>query len=411
MMNFIHILVDVIEVILAWFILLPTVLLLIYGLIKLFRINNSPLVKVKENKTRKQFNIAAIIPAHTDLTLVPPLVDSLLKQTYHNFHIYIIADNCEKVDLHYTDPRIKILIPEKPFHNKTRSIDMAIDNFEEPHEVFVIFDSDNLVRPDYMEVLNTYFNMGYRAVQTHMLPKNTDTLYARMDAAGNHYCNFLDRLARMELGLSANIWGLGIAVETSLYKQILYQNFPGSFRKLGGFDKRMQAEMVKTIPQIAYAVEAVVYDEKIQNGAALQKQRTRWISAYFSAVPDALTVIWKGVTTFSLDRMYFGLNLLRPPLFIMMLTALFLCIFNIWFSPEWAVFWAAAIIVFVLTFFTIVTVMSRDASIFKAMFFLPLFMWRQVKGLLRISDAGKDFLRTQNTKVVYIEEMLEKQKI
>lgn len=409
MMQIIHILLDILEVALGWYMLLPTALLLIYGVKKLFRLSSSPL-KNKKPVTAKQFDIAAIIPAHTDLTLVPPLVDSLLKQTYTNFHIYVIADNCKEVNLHYDDPRIKILVPEVPFNNKTKSIDMALDNFVEPHEVFVIFDSDNLVHPKYMEVLNAYFDRGFRAVQTHMLPKNTDSLFARMDAAGNHYCNFLDRMARMELGLSANIWGLGIAIETQLYKDILYENFPGTFRALGGFDKRMQAEIVKQIPQLAYAEEAVVYDEKIENGPALQKQRTRWISAYFTGVPDALKVIWTGIRTFSFDRIYFGVNLLRPPLFIMLLTALFLVVFNFWFEPAWAVFWAGAIVLFVLTFFTIVTVMSKDAGIFKAMFFLPLFMWRQVKGLLHLHDAGKDFLRTQNTKVVYIEEMLGKQK-
>ncbi|WP_295124192.1 glycosyltransferase [uncultured Chitinophaga sp.] len=403
----------VIQVALAFFVLLPTVLLIIYGIKKLFGWSNSPLRKGTVVENPKQYSFGAIVCAHTDLTLVPPLVDSLLKQAYREFRVYVVADNCTKeaVDnlrAQFNDPKVTILAPDVPFNNKTKSIDLGIDQFTVKHDAFIIFDSDNLVHPQYLYVVNQYFNKGYKVVQTNMLPKNTDTLYARMDASGNHYCNFIDRQMRMELGLSSHIWGLGIVMDVELYKTILYQNFPGTFSKLGGFDKKMQADIVNNVDVLAYATEAIVYDEKIEDGAALQKQRTRWINAYFTSMQYAVKVLWNGLSRFNFNNTFFGINLFRPPLFMMMGAAGLFMIANLFISLPWAIFWAAAIFTFVITFFSIVVVMSKDAAIFKAMFHLPFFVLRQVKAFLKVTDANKDFLRTNNTKVVYIEEILNK---
>lgn len=402
----------VIQVALAFFVLLPTVLLIIYGIKKLFGWSNSPL-KRKPVENPKEFGFGAIVCAHTDLTLVPPLVDSLLKQNYKNYRVYVVADACKPADVaslkaQFNNPRVSILAPETPFNNKTKSIDLGIESFTEPHDAFIIFDSDNLVHPDYLDVVNKYFNQGYRVVQTNMLPKNTDSLYARMDASGNHYCNFIDRQMRMELGLSSHIWGLGIVMEVELYKTILYQNFPGTFSKLGGFDKKMQADIINNVDVLAYATEAMVYDEKVDDGATLQKQRTRWINAYFGSMEYAVKVLWNGLSRFNFNNTFFGINLFRPPLFMMMGAAGLFMVLNIFISIPWAIFWAASIFTFIVTFFAIVVVMSRDSAIFRAMFHLPFFVLRQVKAFLRVTDANKDFLRTNNTKVMYIEEILNK---
>lgn len=403
----------VVQVALAFFVLLPTVLLIIYGIKKLFGWSNSPLKKGGENNAQHSYDFGAIICAHTDLTLVPPLIDSLLKQNYSNYRVYAVADACtpeavEQLRAMFPDPRVTVLAPEQPFNNKTKSIDMGIEHFTRKHDAFIIFDSDNLVHPDYLSVVNKYFNKGYKVVQTNMLPKNTDTLYARMDASGNLYCNFIDRLMRMELGLSSHIWGLGIVMDVELYRTILYQNFPGTFSKLGGFDKKMQADIVNNVPVLAYATEAIVYDEKIEDGAALQKQRTRWINAYFTSMEYAVKVLWNGLSRFNFNNTFFGINLFRPPLFMMMGAAGLFMLINLFISLPWAIFWFASIVTFVITFFAIVMVMSGDSQIFKAMFHLPFFVLRQVKAFLKVTDANKDFLRTNNTKVVYIEEILNK---
>ncbi len=386
----------------AWisiYLLLPFLFLLVYIFKKGFNLQYN--IYRKKPLLEKKFSFAAIVTAHEETRLIAPLVDSLLKQTYPNLQIYVVADACKDIStLVFNDARVTILKPVQDLNSKIKSIDYALNNFITDHDVLVIFDSDNLVHPDYMDVLNRYFNMGFRAVQTNLQPKNTDSLYARLDSIGDIYHNFTEREIRMEMGLSSAIWGLGIAIETSLYKSIIYQNF------LGGFDKRIQADIVRQIPQLAFAKEAMVYDEKISSGKALETQRTRWINAYFKYFKLAWAVFIHGIKKLDLNTAFFGFINLRPPLFIVLGLALLFAIVNIFINTTMALLWTGLLILFVLTFFTIIVIKCKDKKTIGSLIYLPLFVLRQVLALFKIKKANKSFLKTEHNKVIYIDDLI-----
>jgi cellulose synthase/poly-beta-1,6-N-acetylglucosamine synthase-like glycosyltransferase len=391
-----------IQLLLASYLLQPFFLLIIFGIKRTAGLfYKKAVISSSENDTAHSF--AVIVTAHKNLELVPPLVDSVLKQTYRHFKVYVVADGCEQTDIGYNNhPQVKVLKPETNLNAKIRSIDHAINNFDEAHHALIILDADNLLHPDYLSVLNLYFNKGYRAVQTNMLAKNNDSVFAKLDAAGNYFSNFVDRRMRMEMGLSANIWGLGIAIETSLYKEVIYQNF------LGGFDKKIQADIVKLIPQLAYAEDAIVYDEKIDSGDAMETQRIRWINAYFKYFKYGWNVFVTGLKRGNFNLVFFGFNLLRPPLFLQLSGAALFTILNFWIAPALSVAWVAILMIFPLSFLAIVAVMSTDKAVVKSLLYLPLVFLRQVRAFLHIGKANKSFLQTQNNKVIYIEDLLKK---
>jgi len=66
----------------------------------------------------KNFDFAAIITAHQDVRFIRPLVDSFLKQSYANFIVYIIADDCDTTGLDFPDERIRIIKPGTPKCNR-----------------------------------------------------------------------------------------------------------------------------------------------------------------------------------------------------------------------------------------------------------------------------------------------------
>ena len=186
----------------------------------------------------------------------------------------------------------------------------------------VVFDADNLVHPDYFAKLNQYYQSGYEVVQTHMLSKNFDTVYARLDSIGHIFNTFTEREARMRLGLSSCILGLGISLKTKLYDEIRYND------SLGGFDKKLQAFMVKRVDQIAFANDVIVYDEKVADGDTFERQRTRWIYTYFKYFKDNFALLTLGLRKFKLNLIYFGFNALRPPLFLTLGAGFFFFLIN-----------------------------------------------------------------------------------
>jgi cellulose synthase/poly-beta-1,6-N-acetylglucosamine synthase-like glycosyltransferase len=237
-------------------------------------------------------------------------------------------------------------------------------------------------------------------VQTDFKPKNIDSSFARMDAIGDMFNFFIEREMRMRLGMSAAIWGSGIAIESKIYQEVQYSDF------LGGFDKKLQSYLVQRVDRIAFAPEAILYDEKVTTGKSLEKQRPRWINAYFKYFAETLSIFLKGIRKASLNLVFFGFITLRPPLFIVIACALIFSVFNFFFNQQMFFIWLAVLFSFCLSFALIVLIKGKSLSYLKTLFSLPIFFFRQVLALLKMGKAKKSFMRTQHTKLIFIEDLV-----
>ncbi len=388
-----------IQVCFATFLLQPFFLLAVYAIRKMIR----PAAKKQAGAPSfRNFQFGVIVTVHKESKFIHPIVDSLLKQTYSAFNVYVVADDCEVAALpRFTDPRIQVLSPGQPLNSNTRSIQFALQHFQPADEVMVIFDPDNLVHARFLEVLNQYYNKGYEAVQANMLAKNADSLYERIDSVGVIFNNFVDREVRNELNLSVNTWGCGVSLKRSVYEKIHYD----TRSTFGGFDKHLQSEIVKNIPRLAYAEEAIFYDEKISSGASLEKQRARWIRSYFKFLPDAFSVFFTGLGKGSFNMAYFGYNLIRPPYFLQIVIALLLSGINFFVEPTLSVLWLLVLGLFLFSFATIVLIRKNNKTVMQGMWYAPLFFFHQLRSLLKLGQNKKSILKTDNSKVLYIKDM------
>ncbi|RYY53559.1 MAG: glycosyltransferase [Chitinophagaceae bacterium] len=386
--------------IIAVYLLIPGFFLLVYLLRKLFRAKGYG--EKKPLLTDREFEFGLIITAHEETEFITPLVDSILKQTYGRFAIYVVADKCDISGLKFTDPRVNVLRPEDPLNSKIRSINYGISHFRPGIDAMIILDADNLLHPLFLATMNTYFRKGYRAVQADFKPKNTDSHFARMDAIGDVFNFFVEREMRMELGLSAAIWGSGIAVDLELYREVEYSSH------LGGFDKKLQAHLLQRVPQIGFAREAVLYDEKIDSGASLETQRTRWINAQFKYMKIGFRLMLEGIRKGSFNIAYVAFVTIRPPLFLLLLIAFFITGLSFLIDLRLGFVWVGLLLLFGLSFAGIVFVKGRKLA--GTLFMIPVFMMRQVFAFAKIGRANKSFMKTTHTKVMYIEEVLQQQR-
>lgn len=400
-MKVFYIILFIVQGVIAVYLALPALLFVLHYLWKWVTGGRS--VADREPVVKKDFDFAAVVTAHKDVRFIAPLVDSFLKQTYGKAVVYVVADDCDISGLSFSDERVVILKPEPALHAKIKSIKYAIDHFVREHDVIVIFDADNLLHPRYFEYLNKYFQAGYRSVQTQMLSKNTDTIYSRLDSIGHIYYTFLDRQVRMEMGLSSCTLGLGIAVERQLYMEIMYKD------TLGGFDKKMQADIVKAIPRLAFAKEAIVYDEKVDDGQTLETQRTRWLFTYFHYFRINWSVLKKGLQKFNFNLVYFGFVLLRPPLFILIGLACVFALLDLFIAPVYGFVFLGLLVLFALSFILIVLTQSRQKGMGQALLYVPLVVFRQVRAILKIKKATRSFLQTTQANPVYIDDILKKE--
>lgn len=348
-------------------------------------------VRQKEEKMAVQeADYGIIVTAFEQTNSLPAVVRSLLQLNYSNYMIYIVADKCDVSELRFNDDRVVILRPPETLASNTRSHFYAIHRFVRAHERLTIIDSDNLVHPDYLKELDVFFAQGFKAVQGVRMAKNLNTTYACLDAARDIYYHFYDGKLLFELGSSATLAGSGMAFETALYRSCLEHNDVTG----AGFDKVLQAAIVKDNLQIAFAEKALVYDEKTSESAQLVMQRSRWINTWFKYFGFGFSILSLGIRNFSRNQFIFGLVLLRPPLFIfLILSGLFLVI-NMWLSLTAVIVWGVALGLFIAGFGLALTKSHTDKKIYKSLVNIPKFMFFQVLSLLRARTANKRSIAT-----------------
>jgi hypothetical protein len=267
-------------------------------------------------------DLGCIITAYRDLDIALPLVESLLHQQHRKFRIYLVADACPAAGTNWYaalhDPRFTLLRPDQALGSKVRSLQYARERFLRAHEAVVVFDPDNLAPADFLSKLDEVLLDGFWAVQGRRAAKNTDSTVAAADATGELYKNFIEREVPTRLGSSATIAGSGMAVKTSVWDAYMVSSrIAGPLSRaevIPAEDKILQNYLVSQGLRIPFRWDAVLYDEKVETDAQVQRQRTRWLYAYFQNIPHAAGIALRGLGRLDRNALIFGLYALVPPL-------------------------------------------------------------------------------------------------
>ncbi len=387
--------------ILAFFLVLPTLNVFFSLLTK---------EKVKTPNTTRDFDYGNIITAYKNADIAKGLVKSLLKQRHTNHHIYLVADGCDLSNWDIQHEKLTVLRPDEPLNLKAKSIIHGIEHFVRKHDFITVFDADNLAHPDFLTEINRYANAGYVAIQGQRTAKNLDTLMACADALGEFYKNYIDRVAPYRIGSSAVISGSGMAVEAELYKAYLaspeIEQGKHQWKKMLQEDKILQNFLLRKNTKIAYAWDAICYDEKVTSAEAVETQRSRWLFSYFQNIPNSLGILRRGILNFSWNQWLFGLVTIAPPMFVMLFAALGFALLGLFINPWVSLALTVAVVLFILTIFWTLKLSRAPKQVWSAVAAMPSFVLRQLKGLFKMANPNKNFKHTEHKVSVTIEEVL-----
>ncbi|MBB5646764.1 glycosyltransferase [Pedobacter cryoconitis] len=373
----------ILQIIIGYNLVLPIVLFLFYKLFKKER---------KKSLHQKDYDYAIIVTAYEQTGLLHSVVGSLLQLNYKNYLIYVVADNCDISELHFNNEKVILLRPETVLASNTRSHLYAISHFKRAHEILTIIDSDNLTDPEYINELNMFFDQGFEAVQGVRAAKNLNTTFACLDAARDIYYHFYDGEILFELGSSATLAGSGMAFKTDLYKAC-FENLDITG---AGFDKVLQAQLLKQGKRIAFAEHAIVFDEKTTNSAQLVNQRSRWINTWFKYFGYGFDILFKGIKGLNWNQFLFGVILLRPPLFMFILLSLFCAFINLFIFPFYTLIWFIAFGLFAAGFLIALLRYPTDSRIYKSLINIPKFIFFQLLSLVHAKQANKRSVATKH---------------
>lgn len=355
-------------------------------------------------------HFACVITAYQNIDIAQPLVAALLAQTYPHRTIYLVADDCPEVNEGFSDPDFVLLRPETPLRLKAKSLRYALEHFQKRPDFVLVLDADNLTHPDFLAALLPYIQASFVCVQGQRTAKNLDSNYAALDSLGEHYKNYIEREVPFCLGGSAVISGSGMATEAGLFTAYLYspdiELGKEKGKKMLQEDKILQNFLLQKGHRIAYAREAIVYDEKVATGASVTTQRSRWLYSYFQNIPNGLSLLKKGLISLNFNQLYFAGVTLALPMFVQAFLVFALIVVGFWVAPFWSVILLLSGFIFVGNLLWVLHLDQAPPEVWNALWQAPKFVFRQVLGLLKMRDPQKNFKHTEHQKTLTISEVL-----
>lgn len=356
-----------------------------------------------EARTLQRFVV--LFPAYKEDRVILSSVQGFLKQDYpkEKFDIIVISDQMQPAtnDALRALP-VRLLIANYTDSSKAKALTMAMNAVkDEPYDVVVIMDADNLTSPDFLAEVNRAFDTGVKSIQAHRTGKNLNTNISLLDGISEEINNGIFRSGHNVLGLSAALSGSGMAFEADWFRRNVER------LQTAGEDKELEVLLLQQRIHTTYLAQLPIYDEKTQKEEAIGNQRKRWIAAQFSILGSSLSGLWKALWQGNIDYCDKIVQWMLPPRLIQLaavfgLTAVVTAI-GIWLSLQGSgQEWMAAIKWWILSAAQVAAMLLPlptrllNKQLGKAIMKVPMLALATVGNLFKLKGASKKFIHTEH---------------
>lgn len=359
----------------------------------------------KERRSKsndKKMSVLVLIPSYKEDSVI--LETSLAAynhiSTKAHIDIWVIADSLQQ----QTVERIKqagVNVLEVSFSKSTKakSINKALQTLSGSWSYIILLDADNVMADGFIDKLIDRLQAGFRIVQGHRTAKNSNTAFALLDGLSEEVNNSIFRKGHRVLGLSASLIGSGFACEYHLFRILMLQN-----EAVGGFDKKLELDLLKEKIRIGYAENAMVFDEKVQQGEAFVNQRRRWLSAqlvyFWRYAPSAAKQLFLYGNIDYVDKIY---QFITPPRiitvgfsFLLVVVNLTIMAFSGWTLTALNLAWLTAFVLSVGAILLGIPAKLYTRGLWYAIITLPKVFLLMTLALVKLRGANKRFIHTQH---------------
>jgi cellulose synthase/poly-beta-1,6-N-acetylglucosamine synthase-like glycosyltransferase len=224
---------------------------------------------------RRRF--ALLLAAHNEEGVVGLAVESLIRLKYPRelFDVFVAADHCTDGTVKAASAAgAKVLVHAGPGlkAGKGRAMKWATEIILAAgnYDAFCYFDADSLAHPGFLEAMNASLETGAEAVQGRQLAKNTGNILAKILAAGHIVSNRFFQHPKAAMGLSATLHGKGMCFTAAVARKYHWDETCLTE------DLEMQMRLIRHGVRIAWAGDAVVYDEEPETLSQYLVRTIRW---------------------------------------------------------------------------------------------------------------------------------------
>ena len=305
-------------------------------------------------KAKRQNRFIILIPSHKSGKSVEMTINSILGQTYPQrmFDVTVIADHEDEIIMfHLAQQPVTLLTPNYTKSSRTKSLQLAVNNLPQfkIYDVAIILDAGDVVEPEFLEQINdAYESAGTKAIQTHKLSFNRDTVSARLSAIFEEINNSIFRRGHISIGLPCAMQSSGNAFDFDWLKGYLQS------AKSDWSDKEMEAALTRQHIYIDYFDKIVVYGEKVRKAEDFNKQHRSWILTQYKTFIRNVRYLPAAIVNRHYDLLDKLVQWMLLPRIVMMAVIIFMCVITPFIFFTIAVKWWAlfAIVLFVFAMAT-----------------------------------------------------------
>lgn len=260
-----------------------TVHLKIYAIVGLFATRKFP-------PTKRHHKYAIVIAARNEANVIGNLLDSIRRQDYPSklVTVFVVADNC--TDQTAAIARAHGAICYERFDSEHRTKGFALQflfkqielNYGiEKFDAYIVFDADNLLKPDYLSRMNDAFDAGEKIVTSYRNTKNFEENWIASTYA-LHWLRTIrmEHRARSLFGFATRIQGTGFLFASELVRN------GWNYTSLTE-DRAFSADAVVSGYAISYCDAAEFYDEQPTSLRIAMRQRIRWAKGHLQAFGES----------------------------------------------------------------------------------------------------------------------------
>jgi cellulose synthase/poly-beta-1,6-N-acetylglucosamine synthase-like glycosyltransferase len=356
-------------------------------------------------------HIAILIPVYREDKIIIQTVKNVLSQNYpdNKFDVVVIADQLKEQTIkNLASFPIRLVQVSFEKSTKAKSIKCALKQIPNAFDILMILDSDNLLGQDCLEKVNHAFQRGFKVIQLHRTAKNRNTPTAILDAASEEINNHIFRKGHRAVGLSSALIGSGMAFDYPLFKKIMMES---DIEDNPGEDREIYLELLKKNYVCEYIDSAYIYDEKVQSGKVLEKQRTRWLSAQLQYARHFWISDFLRTFTYNIHYLDYAIQTLLLPRILLLMATFALLALSVFINEIFHINLVISSGLCLLLF--VGSILSLGISAYghlslrdlkMAMINLPQTSWSFIKALTHSSSRQRDFIHTPKE---FINERLE----
>lgn len=248
--------------------------------------------KIKSEKTN---TFAMIVSAHDEEEVIANLVESLKRLDYPQeaYDIFVIADNCTDNTAQAARDAGAIVYErtDKEKRGKGYALEWMFERLykmEKQYDYISIFDADNLVDKNYLKEMNRQANRGYKVVQGYVDSKNPfDSWITSAYSLSFWSISRIFQLPRYRLGLCCQLSGTGFIISLDTLKK------HGWGATCLTEDMEFTMKLAMNDERVAWAHDAIIYDEKPLKLKQSWRQRVRWMQGHWDVASRFWTKLVK----------------------------------------------------------------------------------------------------------------------